>query len=604
MPTQFVTKRLIIKEDSKDRFFEGILSVEIKDRQGEITDINELYKALPVWMERGAPMSDTHSNRIVGRGINFEKVTVKSKNGVVVPAIKIMGKIHNNTTLDDYIWKQIVDGKYRGLSFGGATKADRTPIVQSDGSIAYALKDLEIYEVAICEDPAVAFAVITDFNPMAKSIEKAYHLEKEGDKEIVVKCDGTECYVNADIMKANKADLGAEQRDQDKAKPSEVYIGKPVKEQKGDNPEPTEENIRESEESKKDFFGQDEKDFHTTDTEDSKELKKPEDKTKPLPTKYGKMEFQACEDHAKKDPSVHNPGGYCGSIQAHVEKAVPHMVDENGGRWYTEKDVYDLIKDTKVHAGQQEYSSTESCIDGEGHKDEIRDAESYCGSRHNDEHGINPNDDKHKGLHDTAQAAGTGTGIGNTCDAGSSCAGRHGKTWDERQGKEKQCNCGVQKDIVGGTENPRGLGAYNTAVNGTGQTQQITDPKSLGNPEKLESNPKKPKDPAAKSDFQKEVEKYWEENSTLDNNSALHLAIKDYIDNYKEEEIDMGSFFVRNMTIKAYMDSDEPEWVADLTKFSTSPEGIAQYGANIEVDARGNLVNEDGNIIFINPFIS
>ena len=227
--TEFVTKKLLIKEDSKDRFFEGILSVEMKDRQGEVTDIDELYKALPVWMERNAPMSDTHTNRIVGRGINFEKVTITSKNGEKLPAIKILGKVHSNTSLDDYIWEQMKSGKYKGLSFGGATKAERTPIIQSDGSMAYKLKDLEIYEVAICEDPAVAFAVITDMNPMAKSeVKKAFFLEKD-DEEVVIKCDGSDCHVNVSVM---KADFGAEQNDDVKGKETEVYVGAPAKEDK------------------------------------------------------------------------------------------------------------------------------------------------------------------------------------------------------------------------------------------------------------------------------------------------------------------------------------------------------------------------------------
>jgi hypothetical protein len=46
----------------------------MKDKQGEITIVDELYKVLPVWMDRGAPISDTHSNRIIGKGINYAKL--------------------------------------------------------------------------------------------------------------------------------------------------------------------------------------------------------------------------------------------------------------------------------------------------------------------------------------------------------------------------------------------------------------------------------------------------------------------------------------------------------------------------------------------------
>ncbi len=77
-----------------ERFFEGYLTVEIKDKQGEITVVDELYKVLPIWMDRGAPISDTHSNRIIGKGINYAKTEYKTKDGETYPAIKITGKIH------------------------------------------------------------------------------------------------------------------------------------------------------------------------------------------------------------------------------------------------------------------------------------------------------------------------------------------------------------------------------------------------------------------------------------------------------------------------------------------------------------------------------
>ena len=98
--------------NSDERFFEGYLTVEVKDKQGEITIVDELYKVLPVWMDRGAPISDTHSNRIIGKGINFSKTLYKSADGTQIPAIKITGKIHKNYELDNEIWSKIKSGEY------------------------------------------------------------------------------------------------------------------------------------------------------------------------------------------------------------------------------------------------------------------------------------------------------------------------------------------------------------------------------------------------------------------------------------------------------------------------------------------------------------
>tara|TARA_R100000808_G_scaffold9877_1_gene26798 strand:- start:13395 stop:15308 length:1914 start_codon:yes stop_codon:yes gene_type:complete len=177
---------------SDERYFEGLLTVEMKDKQGEITIVDELYKVLPVWMDRGAPISDTHSNRIIGKGINYAKTVVKNDKGEELPAIKITGKIFKNYQLDNVIWDKIKNKEYKGLSFGGATRTNRAPIVMKDGSIAYALKDLEHYEVAVCKDPAVPMALITDVNQIAK----AHHNGVErGDGKMVIQCTSMGCYV-------------------------------------------------------------------------------------------------------------------------------------------------------------------------------------------------------------------------------------------------------------------------------------------------------------------------------------------------------------------------------------------------------------------------
>ena len=176
-----------------DRFFEGYLTVQVKDKQGEITIVDELIKVLPIWMDRGAPISDTHSNRIIGKGISYAQTVYKDEQGVEYPAIKVTGKIHKNYELDNEIWRKIKSGEYIGMSFGGATKSNRTPKVMKDGSVAYELTNLEHYEVAVCKDPAVPLAVITDFNPIAKAM--AGHTEKRDDGKMVIKCDKFGCYV-------------------------------------------------------------------------------------------------------------------------------------------------------------------------------------------------------------------------------------------------------------------------------------------------------------------------------------------------------------------------------------------------------------------------
>ena len=189
--------------NGEDRFFEGYLTVEVKDKQGEITIVDELIKVLPIWMDRGAPISDTHSNRIIGKGISYAQTVYKDSSGAEFPAIKVTGKIHKNYELDNEIWSKIKSGEYKGLSFGGATKSNRTPKVMKDGSVAYELKNLEHYEVAVCKDPAVPLALITDYNPIAKAMTE--NIEEREDGKMVIKCDKFGCFV------AKDSNIGGEQ---------------------------------------------------------------------------------------------------------------------------------------------------------------------------------------------------------------------------------------------------------------------------------------------------------------------------------------------------------------------------------------------------------
>lgn len=195
---RIITKSLTVT-NSDERIFEGIATVEQLDKQGEVTIRDELLKALPFWMMRGGNLMDTHTNRNVGKGLNFAPVDVVAPDGQIYKGIKIMGMIYKQTPYDDIIWKKIVDGEYKGLSYGGATRSERQPITLKDGTRAWALKDLDVGEISVCEEPAAPFAIITDFNTLAKSyskeeIEKMTVLGRE-DGKLTIKCQGSKCYV-------------------------------------------------------------------------------------------------------------------------------------------------------------------------------------------------------------------------------------------------------------------------------------------------------------------------------------------------------------------------------------------------------------------------
>ena len=303
-----VTKGLSANTKSEDdRFFEGILTVEMKDKQGEITIVDELYKVLPIWMDRGAPITDTHSNRVVGKGINFAKTSAQDAEGNVYPAIKITGKIHKDYELDDDIWKKIQNGTYKGLSFGGATKSDREPVKMKDGSIAYALTDLEHYEVAVCEDPAVPLALITHTNPLSKAVIEH---EDKGNGNMLIKCDKFGCYVT-------KPDFSNTQGDHHTMYNQDVDEDTSSGRKLGNTTEPT---IADQDEGTTDA-GWTGTGHQQPKSKDNVTKPKPGHKdgevTKPIPDgKGGKGSFGDCES---KNQDKKNPGAFCGSMQNGAE---------------------------------------------------------------------------------------------------------------------------------------------------------------------------------------------------------------------------------------------------------------------------------------------
>ena len=118
---KFVTKDLkILKDDKEKRTFSGHISAEVIDKQEEYIAQEEIMKSMDSWLECGASLSDAHSNRIVGKGTEYEKSTYEG-----VPTVKIYGEIYKKYSLHNEIWKALQDGTRKGLSIGGSSKSGR-----------------------------------------------------------------------------------------------------------------------------------------------------------------------------------------------------------------------------------------------------------------------------------------------------------------------------------------------------------------------------------------------------------------------------------------------------------------------------------------------
>ena len=184
---KFVTKGINIEKDDA-RTFSGHISAEIVDKQNEFVTQGEIMKTMDSWLSCGAPITDAHSNRIVGKGLEYEKSEYEG-----TPTVKIKAEIYKAYKLHDDVWKEIKNHTRKGLSIGGSSKTGRQAIIK-DGRPTFELKDLDIYEVAVCKSPANSLAIIDDVNAFAKSFEMA--TETRGERNII-QCDTIDCVIKS-----------------------------------------------------------------------------------------------------------------------------------------------------------------------------------------------------------------------------------------------------------------------------------------------------------------------------------------------------------------------------------------------------------------------
>lgn len=143
-----------------------ITNTQTVDKVGDVVPQEEIGEALTAWQLRDAPITDFHSNRVIGKGLNWQQL----------PDGKIVGRgvIHDGQVAD-LIWKKIQDGEYKSVSIGGAAFKK---IPNQHGG--YDLNGLDILEVSVCPEGAHQEANIIETNELAKSFFVKAMIEKAG----------------------------------------------------------------------------------------------------------------------------------------------------------------------------------------------------------------------------------------------------------------------------------------------------------------------------------------------------------------------------------------------------------------------------------------
>ena len=158
------------------RLFKSWGSVEVRDRENDLLPMDEFRKIMPVIMKRGGILMDRHSNRQVGKILNFEFKEKETPEGMV-EGLMITGEIFRDYEHDDMIWEGIKNGIYKGLSFGGRNKMKDVKFDKS--GLTNILTKLEGFEFSLVPGMGNQEATMEQVNFLAKSnVKKAY--EKDG----------------------------------------------------------------------------------------------------------------------------------------------------------------------------------------------------------------------------------------------------------------------------------------------------------------------------------------------------------------------------------------------------------------------------------------
>lgn len=158
-------KLSVINED--ERLIAGWASVEVVDKQGQYVDVETLAKAMLKFVDRGGFINYGHENKPVGKILQWE---IRKHPDTDRPGVWIVAKINRGYKLDDIVWNMIKSGKLKGFSIAGLGGVEKRIMKADDGEEreVEVLKDIELTEISIVDEPANPYAVIEEVSVFAK----------------------------------------------------------------------------------------------------------------------------------------------------------------------------------------------------------------------------------------------------------------------------------------------------------------------------------------------------------------------------------------------------------------------------------------------------
>lgn len=153
-------------ENANDRIYASWASVEAVDNANEMIPIEDVIANQQILMERGAPISDEHTNKIVGRTLAYKVLEH--------PETKTLGvlhldKIYNHNAADEKVWDEIVSGQRTGSSVGGINTSMNFSYDRANNKQVKVLEGFAQMETASVNKPCNPFATNIAYSVVAKS---------------------------------------------------------------------------------------------------------------------------------------------------------------------------------------------------------------------------------------------------------------------------------------------------------------------------------------------------------------------------------------------------------------------------------------------------
>jgi len=148
------------KIDVQNRTVSGFATLDNIDAHGDIIDANASLEAFKRF--RGG-LREMHSNNAVGTVLKFEEAKkFDDSDDKIYTGVYITAKVSKGA---QDTWEKVLDGTYKGFSIGGKIK--KKELAKSeDGSLHNVIKDYDLIEVSLVDNPANPLAMVMTVKKM------------------------------------------------------------------------------------------------------------------------------------------------------------------------------------------------------------------------------------------------------------------------------------------------------------------------------------------------------------------------------------------------------------------------------------------------------